>query len=138
MIDIESQVYSYIYKKLAFTEQGGKGDITVSSMQQPTVSTMPHVSIAEVSNTTLTNTLDSLGYENHARVLYEINVYTNRKDGKKAECKSIMADVDRLFQNLGFTRVMMMPITNMLDSGIYRMVARYEAIVSKDNKIFRR
>lgn len=76
--------------------------------------------------------------ENHVQVMYEINVYSNKIKGKKTEAKSIMSVIDSEFARLGFTRMMYNPIPNELDATIYRLVARYRAVISKDKVIYRR
>ena len=76
--------------------------------------------------------------ENHAQVLYEVNVYSNKTSGKKAECKAIIALIDSKMEALGFTRTLMNPVPNEEDATVYRMVARYRAIVSKNKTIYRR
>ena len=76
--------------------------------------------------------------ENHVSVLYEVNIYSNKKVGKKAECREIAALIDERMLALGFTRKMLQPIPNLDDATIYRMVGRYSAIVSKNKVIYRR
>ena len=70
--------------------------------------------------------------------MFELNVYSNKTKGKKAECKAIAALVDSELARLGFTRTMLNPIPNMDDATIYRMLGRYTAKVSKENVIYRR
>ena len=98
----------------------------------------PAVSLVEMDNTQHTSTQTSSEMENHADVMYEVNVYSNKKVGKKSECKKIIALIDKEMTAMGFTRTMLQPIPNMDDATIYRMVARYKAIVSKENVIYRR
>ena len=70
--------------------------------------------------------------------MYEINVYSNKAKGKKAECKAIVAVVDSEMMTMGFTRMMLNPIQNMNDATVYRILGRYRAVVSKTNVIYRR
>jgi hypothetical protein len=58
--------------------------------------------------------------------------------GKKTECKAIIALIDSKMEALGFTRTLMNPVPNEEDATVYRMVARYRAIVSKNKTIYRR
>jgi hypothetical protein len=98
----------------------------------------PFVSFIEQDNSVYTKTQTSLGDENHCQVMYEVNVYSNKTKGKKAECKNIIALIDDVMLHKGFTRIMLQPIPNIDDATIYRMVARYSSVVSKDKEIFRR
>ena len=67
--------------------------------------------------------------ENGVDVMYEINVYSNRTQGKKEQAKSIMDVVDATMADLGFTRTYRNPVPNFNDATIFRLVARYEATV---------
>jgi hypothetical protein len=91
-----------------------------------------------MDNATRTDTIDSGSNENHANVMYEVNVYSNRATGKKSECKEIIALIDKEMLALGFSRATLTPVPNMNDSTIYRMVGRYRATVSANHEICRR
>lgn len=135
MIDIEKELFNLIEKELR--SKYPKIFITGEYVKSP--SSFPCVSIIEVDNQIYRNTCTTDYIENHAQLLYEVNVYSNRMKGKKTECKEIISNIDSQFGKLGFTRVMMNPIPNEdSNATIYRIVARYRAIVSKENVIFRR
>ena len=74
--------------------------------------------------------------ENAASVMYEVNVYTNRVGYKKQDAQEIMSFIDEILAEKGFTRTMMQPIDNLSDATIYRLVARYEAVVDTDHWIY--
>lgn len=134
MIDIESEIFDMISKKLR--EDNRKIFVTGENVKSP--SSFPCTSIVEVDNQVYRNTRTTSSIENHAQLLYEVNVYSNKTNGKKSEAKKILSLVDSEFSKLGFTRVMTSPIPNERDSTIYRIVARYRAIVSRDKTIYRR
>ena len=98
----------------------------------------PCASLIEMDNSVYTRTQTSENGENHSQLMYELNVYSNKTKGKKSECKNIISLIDSVMLGYGFTRTMLQPIPNMDDATIYRMVARYSAVVSKDKEIFRR
>ena len=75
--------------------------------------------------------------ENHALVLYEVNVYSNKTSGKKTECREIIAIVDDMFARMGFTRTLMNTIPDLYDATIYRMVARYQAVIGSNLTIYK-
>lgn len=134
MIDIETEVFSTVSQKVR--EQYPKVFMTGEYVKSP--SSFPCVSLIEMDNQIYRNTRTTECIENHAQVVYEVNVYSNRTKGKKAECKEILGFVDKQLEALGFTRTLMNPVPNEGDATIYRMVARYRAIVSKENVIYRR
>ena len=134
MIDIESAVFNAVVTKVR--EQFP--DIYMVGEYVKSPSSFPAVSFVEMDNAIRTETMDSGSNENHANVMYEVNVYSNKTTGKKSECKAIIALIDQEMLALGFVRVTLTPVPNMNDSTIYRMVGRYRATVSADNKIYRR
>lgn len=133
MIDIESEVFTKIATELRSQFTG----INVYGEDVRSPSSFPCVSIVEADNYTLRRTQDSGSNENHANVMYEVNVYSNKTSGKKTECKEIFAVIDEIMLGLGFTRSNKNPVT-MDEATIYRIVGRYVAIVSTDQTIYRR
>ena len=57
---------------------------------------------------------------------------------KKQECKKLMKTADTILSALNLTRVFCRPTPNLEDSTIYRITARYRAVVDKKNNIYRR
>ena len=134
MIDIENEVFSTIATVLG----SAYDPISVYGEYVKSPAVFPAVMIEEKSNSALERTQDSGSLENHASLMYEVNVYSNKQTGKKSECKAIFALIDTEFQKLGFTRTTKEPIPNLDDATIYRMVGRYKAVVSTNKTIYRR
>lgn len=132
MIDIENELFSKIKSQL---EKDYKG-IAVYSEEIRTHIAFPCVSIVEEDNYTFMKTQDSGSNENHANVMYEVNVYSNKTTGKKTEAKKILFKIDDIMILLGFTRMNKFPV-NMDDATIYRVVARYRGVVSQNHTIYR-
>jgi hypothetical protein len=134
VIDIENEVFTQIAAKLREEFNG----ISVYGEYTKAPAKFPAVSIEEKANTVYQRTQDSGNIENHASLMYEVNVYSNKKTGKKSECKDIFSVIDDEFSAMGFTRILKDTIPNLEDATIYRMIGRYTAIVSKENEIIRR
>ena len=134
MTDIENE----IFQRLATIVRNKYPKIFMTGEYVKAPPSFPCVSIIEMDNQVLISTRDSSNIENHVQVLYEVNVYSNKTSGKKSECKVILAIIDSEMGGLGFTRTMMNPIPNEENATIYRVVARYRAIISKDKTIYRR
>ena len=134
MIDVENEIYDRVADKLRATFNG----IGIAGEYVQSPSQFPFVSIVEADNTPLQRTKTTDCGENPATLMYEINVYSNKAKGKKAECKAIVAVVDSEMMTMGFTRMMLNPIQNMNDATVYRILGRYRAVVSKTNVIYRR
>ena len=134
MINIENEIFNDV----AMVVRGKYPNVNMTGEYVKSPSSFPHVSLVEMDNSVLTSTQTSTEYENHATLMYEANVYSNKNTGKKTECKEIMATLDERMLANGFTRTMLQPIPNMDDATIYRITARYTAIISKDKMIYRR
>lgn len=134
MIDVENEIFNTIAKVV----RKAYPSAFVSGEYIRTPPKFPFVSIIEMSNTAYDKTQSSGGLENHASLMYEVNVYSNKTSGKKSECKAIATLIDNELATLGFSRTMLQPIPNMDDATIYRMTGRYTAVISKDKKLYRR
>ena len=134
MIDCENEIFDTIAKAV----RNAYPSVFVSGEYVKAPSKFPFVSLIEMSNTAYERTQSSGGVENHASLMYEVNVYSNKTSGKKRECKAIATLIDNELAALGFSRTMLQPIPNMDDATIYRMTGRYTAVISKDKKLYRR
>jgi hypothetical protein len=134
MIDIENAVFNRVVTRVREVFP----DIFMTGEYVKSPPSFPAGSLVEMDNSTRIETIDSGSNENHANVMYEVNVYSNKATGKKSECKAIIALIDEEMLALGFQRVSITPVPNMNDSTIYRMVARYKATVSSKHEIIRR
>lgn len=132
MIDIENEVYTIVCNNL----RAEFPNIATSQIYERTPAQFPFVHFEEQDNydyrPTMTNCKD-----NHVFLMYEVNVYSNKKSGKKQEVKKIVANIDRTMRDLGFRRTAKRSIDNLYDATIYRMFLRYVAIVDKNKTIYR-
>lgn len=134
MIDAENEIFNAVAESV----RKAYPSVFISGEYIRTPSKFPFVSLVEMSNTAYDRTQSSGSLENHASLMYEVNVYSNKKSGKKSECKAIATLIDNELATLGFSRTMLQPIPNMDDATIYRMTGRYTAVISKDKAIYRR
>ena len=134
MIDIENELFTKVATALRAQFSG----IFVTGEYVKAPSSFPRVMFMEMDNTPYRRTQTQADMANHATVMYEVNVYSNKTKGKKTECKAIIKVIDDMMLSLGFDRPFLNPIPNLEDATIYRMTARYIAIVSKDQVIYRR
>ena len=134
MIDCENEVFSAVAK--AVREVYPSAFVSGEYIRTPPK--FPFVSLVEMSNTAYDRTQTNGDIENHASLMYEVNVYSNKTSGKKSECKAIAALIDNELATLGFSRTMLQPIPNMDDATIYRMTGRYTAVISKEKTLYRR
>ena len=134
MIDIENAVFNAVAMKVREVYP----DVFMTGEYVNSPASFPAVSLVEMNNSTRIETIDSGSNENHANVMYEVNVYSNKTVGKKTECREILGLIDEELLRMGFSRSTLTPVPNEYDSTIYRMVGRYRAAISSDHKIYRR
>lgn len=128
MIDIEPMVFE--------TVRNAVSPVMCSPTYQDRSKVFPLVTVEEYDNSVYEKTQDSGNYENHAKLLYEVNVYSNLTSGKKAQAKELMKKVDEVMAKMGFVRSYCSPTPNLSDSNIYRITARYKAIADKEQNIY--
>lgn len=112
MIDIENEVFDRVAKLVR--EQFPNIFMAGEYVKSP--SSFPAVSLMEMDNSIRESTVDSGSNENHANVMYEVNVYSNKTNVKKSECKSIIALIDTEMTAMGFVRSTLTPVPNEYDS----------------------
>ena len=134
MIDFENDIFNTV----ATVVRAKYPDIYMVGEYVKTPPQFPCVSLVEMDNQSYQRTEDSGSSENHASVMYEVNIYSNKTVGKKSECKAIAALIDEQMLALGFARTMLQPIPNLDDATIYRMVGRYSEKKKKNKVIYRR
>ena len=130
MIDCENEVYTRIARVLRDKFPG----INIAGEYVNAPSSFPHVSITQRDNSVVSEQMT--GSAEMAQVMFEINIYSNKADGRKTECKSIAKVIDDVMFKMNFKRMALTPIPNMEDATIYRIVARYR--VMTDGKYFYR
>lgn len=132
MIDIENEIFTGLAERLEakFTK------INIVGEEQNAPAEFPTVSIVETDNFTSQLYADS-SEEAFAEVTYTINIYSNLGQAKKQETKKILQEIDHFMLNKGFTRVGQHPIT-INNSTAYRLVVRYNGVVSDNKEIYRR
>ena len=131
MIDIENDVYAAV--AAAIREQFPSAFISGEYIEAP--ASFPAVTIVEADNRVFTR-MRTLDIENAVTSMIEINIYSNKSTGKKAEAKAIAATADETMTSIGYTRTFRQQVPNLKDATIYRIVCRYEAVVDKDLWIY--
>lgn len=128
MIDMEAEIFQAIKAAVA--------PVKCTPTYQDETAKFPLITVEEIENTVFERTQDSGSAENHARVLYEVNVYSILPGGKKKQAKELMQTVDAVMAGLGFYRQFCSPTPNLSDSDIYRITARYRAVIDKSKMIY--
>lgn len=126
MIDIEN----YIFDKVATAVTTVYSNCAYYSVETDTPSSFPCITMEQSQNEVYQESMDSSDMENHARITYEFNVYSNLDNGKKAQAKAIADIIDKTMKDNNFIREFYSPMPN-IDRTIYRIILRYSGIVAK-------
>lgn len=87
----------------------------------------PAVSIIEADNYLDYEKASSKADEEYSIIMYEVEVFTNLTSGKQKQARDILEFIDAILYDLNFIRLSAMPVPNMANTSIYRLVARYRA-----------
>lgn len=101
-------------------------------------SKFPAVTLDEIQNVVVDRLEDSSNAENFAGVTYRLQVFSNKRTGKKAEAREIFATADAEMRRMGFRRVTYTTTPEIYDSTIYNITATYEAVVSSAGYVYTR
>ena len=126
MINIENDVFTIVADRLRAEFPG----IYVTGEYLPVAASFPAVSIVEADNAVM-KSMSKEKVDDFARLMYEVNVYSNKTSGKKSEAKAIFEVVDEALTALKFTRISRTQVPNYADATIYRLNGRYEVVVGK-------
>ena len=132
IIDLENDIYDYVAKRIRAAHTGAY----VVGEYVETPAKFPAVTLVEADNRVLTRMRTSDDIENGVSVMWDMNIYSNKTAGKKAEAKAIANTADAVFAEIGFTRTFREQVPNLNNATIYRIVCRYEAVIDKDFVIY--
>lgn len=123
MIDVFNLVFTTVHTAINAEFQGV--DVKQEYIDESAV--FPCVTITEGSNVDYRKTMDNFLNPHHARVMYDINVYTNSQT-RQTDARKIMSCIDDAMHGMKFVRTMMQNTPN-IDRNIYRLTARYESVI---------
>ena len=131
MLDIENVVFTLVNE--AVSEANPKAKCYGELIDIPP--SFPCVTVEEKDNYVPEKYREGNKEEKYTQLMYEINVYSNKSTGKKSEARALLNAVDKVLNYNGFRRTTANAVT-MEDTHIYRMVARYSAIVDDEYFVY--
>lgn len=131
MIDCENEIYTKVHNALLAEFPA----LHITSEPTYSPAKFPCIAVYEADNGNYDKTMDSSGEEKYSQVMYEVYAFSNKKQGRKTECKNIFKVADETLTKMGFTRITKQPITT---DDVYRLIGRYTAVISENKTIFRR
>ena len=134
MIDIISEVFTAVAKATREAHPG----VTVIGEYTRKPSKFPTLTLDETSNVMVDRLEDSSNEEQFAGVVYRLQVFSNKRSGKRAEAREIFATADAEMRRMGFRRVTYSTTPEIYNSTIYEINATYEAVVSAAGYVYKR
>lgn len=132
MIDYSNEIFTLVATDVREKHEGTK----VIGENVRTPSEFPCVTLDETRNVTVARLVDSSRAEDFAEVTYKLQVFSNKKSGKKSEARAIFATADATMIGLGFRRLTYTTTPEVYNSSIYQITATYGAIVGTDKFIY--
>ena len=134
MIDHCNEIFTTVAQAVRADHEGA----TVTGEYTRKPSKFPTVTLDETQNVTMDNLVDSTHIENYSGVTYRLQVFSNKKNGKKAQARAIFATADEALRGMGFRRVTYTTTPEIYDSTIYSITATYEGVVSALGYVYKR
>ena len=131
MIDVENMLFTEV--KAAQPKK-----VKCGSQYTREQSEFPYMTLEVKNNTIYERFINSKQIENAADIMVEVNAYSNSLKGKKEEAKQIIKTADSVLGGKGLVRVFCQPTPNLEDATVFRMTARYRAIVDENLNFYRR
>lgn len=127
---------SEIYTRLTTALQNEDARVKTSSVYTNSPSSYPFVSIELIDDSIYQNGIDSGDIENFVNMTYEIIVICEGNT-KMTDAYKLLGVADDFMKSVGYARIVIAPNQDQNETR-YRLVARYEAVVGKDLKTYRR
>lgn len=132
MTDIENIIINRIDTVL---ENAGYHDILISDYEN-VPSEFPCVVFEQSDGYERTEYHNSSRENNVDVVVFEADIYSNKKNGAKSECKAIVQIIDTEMASLGFSRTANQPLKPTSNMYRARQLVRYRANVDSNKYIY--
>ena len=132
MIDNFNEIYTRITTALKQYDS----NVKTSSVYTNSPSSYPFVSIELIDDSVYQGGIDSGDIDNFANHSYEINVFA-KGNTAMSKARELLEVADNFMKSVGYVRVSRTPMQDQNETA-YRFIARYEGVVSKDLKVYRR
>lgn len=132
MIDVENMIFDKVFNDLSASFPNMNLNITNAYDEE--IATFPTVIVRETGNIAYRRSETDENSENHARITFEIEVYSDKKQAARTELKTILNAADEIMQSMKFRRIHKNRPIN-INRTVWRQYARYEVIVGKPQVI---
>lgn len=133
MIDFSNEIFTRIAKKV-WEEHGEEVEVKGEYVDIP--KKFPCVTIDETFNTP--TELDSGSKPKYAAVTYRVQVFSNKKNGKRAEARKIYSTVADEMYAMNLIGKTYTTTPEIYNADIYQIRGTFEAAIRSDGIVFRR
>lgn len=143
MIDIEYKIFNIVYNAVAAYDS----NIYVTTEASIAPKSLPAVYVEQIDSFTPPEFRYSSHEELYAAFTFNIEVYSNKPDGKRQEAKNILTVIDNALRIAGLRRTMSnyVDLTDNRNSSvsnrnqsIIRLLGRYECLADSGGNIYSR
>lgn len=128
MIDIENVVLDTVSTQLASVITDLTVNVTSGYDEHKAV--FPTLLVRETGSMDYQKTATDDCSENHARLTYELEVWSDKQNTGRSQCKRILGAADDIMKSMKFRRIYKSRPFN-IDRTKWRQYARYEVIAAK-------
>lgn len=132
MIDFSNEIFTEIFNKVK--EVHGE-NVKVVGEHVDVPDSFPCVTVDETYNAPFQ--LDS-GVEKYSAITYRVQVFSNKKAGKRAEAREIYKTVSDLLFGLNLVAKTYRSTPDMYNSNIYEIQGTFEGAIDRNGVIYRR
>lgn len=132
MIDFSNPIFNRIVEKVKSVHGSG---VKVVGEYVDIPKEFPCVAIDEIFNTP--TELDS-GEQKYAAVTYRVQVFSNKRSGKRAEAREIYSTVADELYSMNLVGKTFTTTPDVYNANIYQIRGTFEGAIRKDGMIFRR
>lgn len=128
-------VESYVFDTVSKAAKKKFSTLKTASWNSATEPEFPFAMIQQTDDYDVQSTLNSTHANEARRVTFEVNVYSDKANGRKAEAKSISAYIAQVFKSLGFVETAggsPIDLTDEQNRHLARYMSRFEASVQND------
>ena len=131
MIDYSNEIFNEIAELLRAEIEG----ITVIGEYVSSPSSFPTATLDEVDNRPVNR--DSAKREKYGAVVYRVQVFSNKKAGKRAEARKIFGIIANRLAEFNFTRKSYNTTPDVYNSSVYQITATFGAVIGEDGTIYK-
>lgn len=130
MIDIENLVFDKFYDQMSILHP----EANITAGYDEHTAKYPCVVVQQTNSQPYRDSATDECSENHSRVTFEIEVYSDQANTGRSQCSTLLNDADDIMQSMKFRRIHLNRPLNV-NRTLWRRYARYEVIVGKPIEI---